>query len=299
VRSFSKYWAVAALAVSACGGSDKPTHTVGGTLSGLSGTVVLTNSGVDDLTLTQDGSFTFATAVAEGATYDVAVKTQPSGQTCTVASGSGTVGTANVTNVEVTCTDMPAITSFAFQAADNAVLSADAVGVIGASHIAVAVPNGKALTSLTPTITTSSGATVDPASGVAQDFSASGVGAASPVVYTASAGGVTKPYSIVVDNSKKNILLFTIDGIDATLATGGGSGGGSGAGTVTLELPCGTALTSLTPTIALSDKATVSPASGEAQDFSNSETTPVTYTVTAPGDSNPKSWAAKVTAPCP
>ena len=32
------------------------------------------------------------------------VKTNPSGQTCTVSSGSGTVGSANVTNVAVTCT---------------------------------------------------------------------------------------------------------------------------------------------------------------------------------------------------
>ena len=31
------------------------------------------------------------------------VKTNPSGQTCTVASGSGTMGSANVTNVAVTC----------------------------------------------------------------------------------------------------------------------------------------------------------------------------------------------------
>ena len=33
------------------------------------------------------------------------VKTSPSGQTCTVAGGSGTVGSANVTNVAVSCTN--------------------------------------------------------------------------------------------------------------------------------------------------------------------------------------------------
>ena len=31
------------------------------------------------------------------------VKTNPSGQTCTVSSGSGTVASANVTNVAVSC----------------------------------------------------------------------------------------------------------------------------------------------------------------------------------------------------
>ena len=31
------------------------------------------------------------------------VKTNPAGQTCSVANGAGTVGSANVTNVAVTC----------------------------------------------------------------------------------------------------------------------------------------------------------------------------------------------------
>jgi hypothetical protein len=100
-------WAIAVLALAACGGSENnvgaATYTVGGTLTGLSGTIVLVNNGGDDLTLTENGSFTFATAVAQGAAYDVAVKTQPAGQTCSVASGSGTMGNANVTSVVVTC----------------------------------------------------------------------------------------------------------------------------------------------------------------------------------------------------
>ena len=77
---------------------------MGGTVSGLSGTVVLQDNGGDDLTVTANGSFTFATTVASGAAYAVTVKTNPSGQTCTVASGSGTMGSANVTSVAVTCT---------------------------------------------------------------------------------------------------------------------------------------------------------------------------------------------------
>jgi hypothetical protein len=46
---------------------------------------------------------------------------------------------------------------------------------------------------------------------------------------------------------------------------------------ITLTLPTGTDVTALAPVITLSDKATVSPASGAAQDFTN----PVTYRVTA------------------
>ena len=78
-------------------------YTVGGTVSGLSGTVVLQDNGGDNLSVTANGSFTFATALASGAAYSVTVKTNPSGQTCTVSSGSGTIGSANVTNVAVSC----------------------------------------------------------------------------------------------------------------------------------------------------------------------------------------------------
>ena len=73
-------------------------------MSGLSGTVVLQDNGGDDLCVTANGPFTFATKVASGAAYAVTVKTNPSGQACTVSSGSGTMGSANVTSVAVTCT---------------------------------------------------------------------------------------------------------------------------------------------------------------------------------------------------
>jgi hypothetical protein len=77
--------------------------SVGGTVSGLSGTVVLQDNGGDNLSVSANGAFTFATKLAAGATYNVTVLTNPSGQTCTVANGSGTMGNANVTNVAATC----------------------------------------------------------------------------------------------------------------------------------------------------------------------------------------------------
>lgn len=80
-----------------------PNYTIGGTLSGLSGTVVLQDNGGDNLSLTQNGSFQFATSLASGAAYDVTVLTQPSGLTCLVENGSGTA-TSNVSNVAVSCT---------------------------------------------------------------------------------------------------------------------------------------------------------------------------------------------------
>ena len=88
-------------------GGTNPTYSVGGSVSGLSGTVVLRDNGGDDLTLTANGSFAFATKLAGGAAYAVTVKTNPSGQSCSVANGSGTIGAADVTNVAVSCAASP------------------------------------------------------------------------------------------------------------------------------------------------------------------------------------------------
>jgi hypothetical protein len=81
------------------------TYTIGGTVSGLnaSTSVTLLDNGTNSLTVTANGSFTFTTPIASGATYSVTVGTPPTGETCTVTNGSGTVGSANVTNVAVAC----------------------------------------------------------------------------------------------------------------------------------------------------------------------------------------------------
>lgn len=79
-------------------------YTVGGTVTGLVGTVVLTNNGGDDKTINADGAFAFATSIASGAPYSVAIKTQPGGKTrCTLTNASGNVGGSAITNVTVTC----------------------------------------------------------------------------------------------------------------------------------------------------------------------------------------------------
>jgi hypothetical protein len=86
--------------------STTTTYTIGGSVSGLSGSgLVVQDNGGDNLSITANGSFTFATAITAGASYSVTVKTQPSNpaQTCTVTGGSGTAN-ASVTSVSVTCT---------------------------------------------------------------------------------------------------------------------------------------------------------------------------------------------------
>lgn len=79
-------------------------YTVGGSVSGLSGVLVLQDNGGDRLTLASNGPFTIANEVATGAGYDVRVKTESAGQHCTVSGGSGKVASADVTDVAVSCT---------------------------------------------------------------------------------------------------------------------------------------------------------------------------------------------------
>ncbi len=82
-------------------------YTIGGAVSGLTGSgLVIRNNGGDDLAISGNGAFTFATALADGSSYNVTVATQPGSpaQTCTPTSNSSTVSGANVTNVAITCT---------------------------------------------------------------------------------------------------------------------------------------------------------------------------------------------------
>jgi len=94
---------LAALTACGGGGSATPTYTLGGTVTGLKGSVVLQNSGGGQLSLSADGSFTFPASVTGGSGYTVSVLTQPANETCTVAGASGTAN-SNVTSIAVTCT---------------------------------------------------------------------------------------------------------------------------------------------------------------------------------------------------
>jgi 6-phosphogluconolactonase (cycloisomerase 2 family) len=85
-------------------------YTIGGMISGLAPfqQVVLTDNSNDTL-LTANGTFTFKKFLFYQATYSVQVTAQPTGETCTVQSGtgSGTVGTSNIASVVVTCLTTP------------------------------------------------------------------------------------------------------------------------------------------------------------------------------------------------
>lgn len=130
-------------------------------------------------------------------------------------------------------------------------------------------PEGTDITHLTPTITVSTYATIEPESGVPQDFT-------NPVYYTVTAmNGTTAQYmveAVVHDaDNEKSILSFRFDALDADGDID------EIARKIDFVLPAETDVTQLVPTIEVSEGATVEPASGVAQDFTN----PVNYTVTA------------------
>ena len=65
----------------------------------------VTSGGRRNVSVTSPGNYVYST-LASGTNYTVTVMTQPSSpsQTCTVANDTGKVTTADVTNVDITCT---------------------------------------------------------------------------------------------------------------------------------------------------------------------------------------------------
>jgi hypothetical protein len=92
--------------LAACGGGGN-NASIGGTVSGLNTgqTVVLQDNGTDSLTVPASGPFSFPTTLADGASYSVSILTQPAGQICEVADGSGQVdqGGDSITSVAIAC----------------------------------------------------------------------------------------------------------------------------------------------------------------------------------------------------
>ena len=78
--------------------------TIGGTVSGLAGSVTVRNNGTDTLTLTSNGTFAFGVPIESNNSYSVEVITQPGpNSSCFVDQGIGVVGVAPVTSVRIVC----------------------------------------------------------------------------------------------------------------------------------------------------------------------------------------------------
>jgi hypothetical protein len=80
-----------------------PTFSIGGTVAGLAGPLVLQNSNGTHIRVMKNGSFSFDVPMVPSALYNVMVAVPPKGQICMVANGSGTVARADIRDVSVTC----------------------------------------------------------------------------------------------------------------------------------------------------------------------------------------------------
>ncbi|MEI6533780.1 MAG: autotransporter-associated beta strand repeat-containing protein [Verrucomicrobiaceae bacterium] len=130
----------------------------------------------------------------------------------------------------------------------------------------VFAPYAMDITALAPKIAVSPGATIEPASGVARDFS-------KPQTYTVKGlDGSTRSYMIVVRKhavaTAKDVLGFEVPGATAAAISGN---------TIGVYVPASMDVNALAPVLKLSPLATSVPASGTVVDF----TKPKTYTATA------------------
>jgi hypothetical protein len=139
--------------------------------------------------------------------------------------------------------------------------------------IALTMPDGTDLRSLVPAITLSDpAAVIRPASGESQDFT-------QPVNYTLTLEEAEIIYRISVSvaipaaRDGRAISSFSINEVPGVID--------ETAKTIAITLAFGTDLKALKPEIGLSEGATVSPLSGEAQNFANSILIPRKYTVKA------------------
>ena len=78
-------------------------YTVGGVVQGLTGVLQLQNGAYDTLTISANSRFRFNATVSDGSPYNVTVLTQPTDQSCVVTNASGTIRSANVTDIVVIC----------------------------------------------------------------------------------------------------------------------------------------------------------------------------------------------------
>ncbi len=244
---------VTSVAVS-CGAS--PNYTIGGSITGLTESgLTLDDNGGDTLTVNSGATtFTFATALTSGATYDVTVASQPLGENCTATANTGTAS-ANVTSVAIACADSGVtVGTFAGSLAGTsgngngtgtaATFNAPAgVALDSSGNVYVAEYGNNDIREITP-------------SGVVTLFAGSSSGTAGDANGTGNAASFWNPTGVAVDSagnvyvadeSNNQIRKITSGGAVTIFAglTSGVAGNGNGTGTAaSFSAPNGIAIDS-------------------------------------------------------
>ncbi len=219
------------------GGGGSTQYSVGGSVTGLSGTgLVLQDNGADNLAVSASGPFTFATKLNSGAAYAVTVLTQPSGQTCAVTNGSGTVS-ANVTNVAVACTSsassltiggtVQGLSGTGLTLQDN---GGDSLPIKqnGAFTFPTALAAGAAYAVTVSTQPSSQNCTVTNGTGTTASSNVTNV--------TVTCGGAVGKFAYVANNGDGTISAYTIDPNSGQLTAVAGSPVPDGTGPAAVSL---------------------------------------------------------------
>lgn len=227
------------------------------TINHTTGTILATLPAGTDIS-----SVTVNTTLPDGATIDPA-----SGSTLDFSAGPviftvSNNGVSRQYTATITAFGDPMIMTFSI---------GENVGVIDQANgtIAVTVGSQENIKALSPQYTIPGGTTSNPASGVAQDFTF-------PVKYTITSndGFTGKSYFVTVAQLPKALISSLKTGEDICSVTGIID---NEASTINLDFPAGSDLSAIAPIIEVTEGSTVSPATGEVQDFSSGS---INYTVT-------------------
>jgi hypothetical protein len=157
IHGFRGIAVATALALASCHGTEA-TYSIGGSISGTTGTVVLKLNGGDDIVLNGDGSFKFDQKLLKDDTFNVQVI--DANDRCTVSNGAGVVGQSNITDVSIGCVAQSAqnFTLAAIRSAnlsgaqENPPVTTNATGAGGVilAPASLAITGGVSLSGLTP-----------------------------------------------------------------------------------------------------------------------------------------------------
>lgn len=207
-------------------------YTVGGTVTGLSGSdLVLQVNGSQDLTVGVNGSFVFPTSLASGTNYTVTIKTQPvvRHEICLLANESGTIAATNVGTVSVNCStvvgfvytldpDM-SLAIYGISQTTGAPLPSGSPVPVGSHPTSViAAPGGKFLSVVSSISNTISVYAVDPNQGA---LAAVGLPVATGSQPTSLAFAPSGAYLFVSNFGDSTISTYAFDGTIGSLTAVG------------------------------------------------------------------------------
>ncbi|MEL6560970.1 MAG: BspA family leucine-rich repeat surface protein, partial [Bacteroidota bacterium] len=232
-------------------------------------------------------------ALSPGATVAPASNTvqdfsSPVTYTVTAENGTTTQDwTVTITNASVALTDTDILT---FDLAEDSPGSDQVVAINLDEETQTItldlIPFGS-LTTITPELTISLGATVNPANGESIDLSTGSF----TYTVTAEDGTTTQDWTV-------NTNVLPSEATDITALTIPGQFGESDINTVnhavTITYPFISGIADIIPTIEVSREATIDPQSGTAQDFTVSGTNSVVYTVTAQDGVTTQEWTVRL-----